>query len=55
MTTKEARQLFDAVAADTTDANARAGIELAREYFTNPTFRKALEQHVWDLNQAAGR
>ncbi len=31
-------------------ANRKAAQELAREYFTNPEFRRALEQYVWELN-----
>ncbi len=29
-----------------------ANIELCREYFTNPTFRKALQNHLWETRAA---
>jgi hypothetical protein len=51
MTNQAAREVFNAAIAAQTDADKIARIELAREYFTNPTFRKALEDHVWQLNQ----
>jgi hypothetical protein len=30
-------------------AEQAADAELLREYIINPTFRAALEQHIWDL------
>ena len=48
MTTNQAREIFNQAAANATDADAIARIELAREYFTNPTFRKALADHLWE-------
>lgn len=44
MTTNEARNLFNKAINETTDKNQIAKLELAREYFTNPDFRKALEE-----------
>ena len=50
MTTEQAREVFTK-AADTAhakgDKDAVAKIELAREYFTNPAFAKALADHLW--------
>ena len=48
MTTQQAREIFNQAIARTTNADAIARIELAREYFTSPTFRKALEDHLWE-------
>jgi hypothetical protein len=50
MTSQQAKEVFNQVIATQTDADKIAKIELAREYFTNPTFRKALEDHVWQIN-----
>lgn len=50
MDTVEARKIFDQAAAAAPDADARANIELCREYFTNPEFRRALADHVAKLN-----
>lgn len=47
MTNEAAKQVFNQVLANLTDADQIAKIELAREYFTNPDFRKALEDHLW--------
>jgi hypothetical protein len=33
------------------DADAVAKLEIAREYFTNPAFRKNLEDVTWQINQ----
>jgi hypothetical protein len=48
MTNQQAREVFNQAIANTTDGDAIARIELAREYFTNPSFRKALEDHLWE-------
>lgn len=50
MTDAEARRVFDKVAAETNDPDARANIELCREYFTNPDFRRAMEGMVATAN-----
>ena len=42
MTDAEARKIFDQAALAEPDPDRRANIELCREYFTNPTFRKWL-------------
>lgn len=50
MATAEAREIFNRAAAEAIakgDADAAARIELAREYFTNPEFRSALAEHLW--------
>lgn len=46
----EVREVFQRVIANQMDADKIAKLELAREYFTNPTFRKAFEQFTWELN-----
>jgi len=51
MTNQEAREVFNQAIAATADADKIARIELVREFFTNPAFRKSLEDHVWDLTQ----
>jgi hypothetical protein len=57
MSQTEIRQGFNqmiaaAVAAGDHDAVAR--MEVAREYFTNPEFKSALQDHLWQIN-GAGR
>ena len=55
MTQTEIRNGFNqmiAAAADKGDAGAVARIELAREYFCNSTFKAALQDFVWKVNQA---
>jgi hypothetical protein len=52
MTTTEAREIFNQAIASTTDADAIARIEIAREYFTNPDFRRALADHLWESRAA---
>lgn len=54
MSATEARAIFNGAIEEAGDADAVARLELAREYFTNPTFRKNLEQFVWEINQAKG-
>lgn len=36
------------------DLDAAARIELAREFFTNPAFAKALADHVWQQTGGEG-
>lgn len=50
MSNNEARQIFDNAIASQTDADQIAKLELMREYFTNPAFRKALEDKVAQIN-----
>lgn len=50
MTNEAAREIFNQVIANQTDADKIANLEICREYFTNPNFRKALEDHVWESN-----
>jgi hypothetical protein len=48
------REFFDAAIAAETDPDSIAKLELLREYFHNPTFRKALEGEVYRINTANG-
>jgi hypothetical protein len=50
MNAKQAREMFDAAIKAHSDQNAIARLELAREFFCNPAFRKTLEQKVWEIN-----
>lgn len=55
MTTTEAREIFNTAANAAIargDHNAAADIEIVREYLTNPDFRKALSDYVWEINTA---
>jgi hypothetical protein len=45
------RKIIDAAIEQTADAGQIARLEVAREYFCNPEFRAALEEHVWQINQ----
>lgn len=51
MTNQEAREVFNQVIATQTNADKIADLEICREYFTNPTFRKALENHLWETRK----
>ena len=51
MNNDQAREVFNQAIASTTDADAIARIEVAREYFTNPEFRKSLEDLVWEATR----
>ena len=48
MTNQAAREVFNQVIASQIDADKIARLELCREYFTNPAFRKALADHLWE-------
>ena len=49
MNAEQAREIFNqALVGKSPDGVAR--IEIVREYFTNPEFRSALEQMVWEIN-----
>ncbi len=51
MTTQQAREVFNRAvqaAQASGDHDAVANIEICREYFTNPEFRKALADHLWN-------
>ena len=55
MNQTEIRQGFNqmiAAASARGDKDAVARMELAREYFTNQAFKAALQDHVWQINQA---
>jgi hypothetical protein len=47
MTDQEARAIFDNARAAEQDPDRRAEIELLREYFCNPQFRRDLADHLW--------
>ena len=51
MTTNQARKVFNQMIAATADADQVAKLELAREFFTNEAFRKAMADKVWEINQ----
>ena len=51
-TTTDARNLFDAVIAKTTDADKVARLELAREALTNPDFFRARADKAWAERKA---
>lgn len=51
MNAQQAKEVFNQVIAASTDADKIAKLELAREYFTNPKFRFALEQMIWEQNK----
>lgn len=53
MSAAEARRVFDSAIA-AADPGQVAKLELAREYFCNPSFRAALADHVYALNTAQG-
>jgi hypothetical protein len=50
MTNTEAKEIFNAAIAGETNADRIAKVELLREYFTNPTFRAAMENEVARIN-----
>jgi len=53
MNTEQAREHFNDAIARQTDPDRRARLELAREYFCNPEFRRALEDHLWQGREVA--
>ena len=46
----EIRKNFDEIISRHTDPERIAALELAREYFTNQTFKSALSDMVWEQN-----
>lgn len=50
MNQTEARKIFNAIIAETTDREQRAKVELLREYFCNTEFRAAMLDEVWKMN-----
>lgn len=53
-TERMVRKGFDqmiAAASAAEDRDAVARLEISREYYTSPGFRRALEQRIWDINQ----
>jgi hypothetical protein len=53
-TATDARQVFNVAIANAKDADQIAKIELLREYFTNPDFRKFMESSTFAINQKNG-
>lgn len=51
MTASDAKAIFNKAIAATTDADAIARLELVREYCTNPEFKMALQDHLWEMSQ----
>ena len=51
MTTEQAKAIFNKAIESAKDADQIARIEICREYFTNPEFKKGLENYVWNLNK----
>lgn len=51
MTNEQAKAIFNKAIGTAKDADQVARLEVAREYFTNPDFRKKLEDYVWELNK----
>ncbi len=49
MTTQEARAVFEAAEKKATNPDDLARTQLLKEYFTNPTFRKHVEDMVYRL------
>jgi hypothetical protein len=47
-TNEQAKEIFNAAIAKMTDPDQIAKAEVAREYFTNPDFRKALQDCLWE-------
>ena len=55
MTNQAIREGFNqmiSAAAAAGNADAVARMELASEFFTNTEFKAALQEHVWQVNQA---
>jgi hypothetical protein len=48
VTTQKARDIFDQAAKAAKDPDVVARIELCREYFTNPVFRKTFTDLLWE-------
>lgn len=53
MNAAEVKQVFDKVIVTLTDQDKIARLEIAREYFTNPEFRAALEEKTFGITMAA--
>lgn len=47
---EDIRAIFNSMIEAEQNADKKANLELCREYYTNPEFKAALEQHVWELN-----
>jgi signal transduction histidine kinase len=51
MTNEQAKAIFNKAIETAKSADQVARLEVCREYFTNPDFRKKLEDYVWELNK----
>lgn len=47
---EETRKILDSVIESELDLDRAADLEIAREYFTNPEFKTALETFTFDTN-----
>jgi hypothetical protein len=55
MTKTQVKQIFNAAIAKMRDPDQIAKAEIAREYFTNPDFRKTLQDYLWEINNGGKR
>ena len=53
MDNEAAKAIFNQVIAQQADADKIAKLEIVREFFTNPDFRKYLEDTAWQINSRA--
>ena len=51
MTTEQIREIFNTVIENAKNSDKVANLELCREYFTNPDFKKFLEDTTFAINQ----
>jgi hypothetical protein len=47
MNTSEVRAIFNQVIATESNPDKVARLEIVREYFTNPDFRRKMEDYTW--------
>lgn len=47
---EEIRAVFEKVISTVQDPDRKDELELCREYYTNPEFKKYLEDMVWKMN-----
>jgi hypothetical protein len=50
MTTEQAKEIFNNAIKNSKNADQIANIEICREYFTNPEFKKFLEDITFTVN-----
>lgn len=51
MTNEALKSIFNKAIQSAANADQVARLEVCREYFTNPKFKKALEDYTWNLNK----